>query len=476
MRALVLTAAAIVVIATVFLSRTPSVPLILRLSDSSTSNSTNSVSTNDETIHSTSTSSPGELPYFPATAYVVLPNETTTFNDAENNPYYQIIEFHGNEDMLKLAHTLMKGQFCKHVLPPEWMKEEDDSSRTQNILINVTFNCQDLFDHSGMGTGNFLLAFYALRMIAHAVGNIAISYHCPDAEETQTALVLPWLTGFFPAVEHVVPLQDRQRPTVPEACTHFNQIALGYKIPAMRYDMRRMALALVGEDVATMAGLNTSFYSDAPPDGAVMQLPVDLTKPLYPHTELDDVVLHFRCGDLINSDHKSFGFISFHSFSRHISSDARLIGIVTQPFDTQEAQMRPLEQTDLHTDRCRLVVTQFVQHLEERFPQARVRIRNDANETIALTFARMIMAQQIVSPISTFSVVPALATFGTGYIREPDFEKAPNWFLLHPNVSTLVDNVHLIQEPVLMAAELKKLWGDDGSAVLEWFQNDGTVR
>jgi hypothetical protein len=473
MRSLFLTAAAIVVIVTFFLSRTPSVPLILRLpEENSTNNSTNSILTSDETIHNTSTSSPSDLPYFPETAFVFLPNETTTSNDAEQN-YYQIISFHGNEDMLKLAHTLMKGQFCKHVLPQEWISED---SRTQNILVNVTFSCQDLFDYSGMGTGNFILAFYALRMIAHALGNIEIAWQCPDATETQTALVLPWLTGFFPAVEHVVPLKDRQQPTILEACTHFNQIALGYKIPAMRYDMRRMALALVGEKVATNADFNTSFYSNPPPDGSVMQLPVHLTKPLYPQTDLDDVVLHFRCGDLIDSDHKSFGFISFHSFSRHVSSEAKSIGIVTQPFDTQDAQMRPLEQTDLHTDRCRLVVTQFVQYLEERFPQARVRIRNDAKETIALTFARMILAQQIISPISTFSVVPALATFGTGYIREPDFEKAPNWFLLHPNVSTLVDNVHLIQEPVLMAAELKKMWGDDGSAVLDWFQNAGAVR
>ncbi|GAX12608.1 hypothetical protein FisN_13Lh069 [Fistulifera solaris] len=446
MRVLFVTAAAIVVILTVFWSRTTSVPLILHLPDSTdTRNSTDSVLTSDETIHSTSSFSLGTLPYFPETAYVILPNETTTTKtsyDAENH-YYQIISFHGNEDMLKLAHTLMKGQFCKHVLPQEWMNED---SRTQNILVNVTFRCQDLFDYSGMGTGNFILAFYALRMIAHAVGNIEISW------------------------------QYRQQPTIQEACTHFNQIALGYKIPAMRYDMRRMALALLGEDVVTMDDINSSFYYNAPPDGSVMQLPVHFAKPLYPHIELDDVVLHFRCGDLINSDHKSFGFISFHSFSQHVSSEARSIGIVTQPFDTQDAQMRPLEQTDLHTDRCRLVVTQFVHHLEERFPQARVSIRNDAKETIALTFARMILAQQIVSPISTFSVVPALATFGTGYIREPDFEKAPNWFLLHPNVSTLVDNVYLIQEPVLMAAELKKMWGDNGSAVLDWFQNEGAVR
>lgn len=443
-----LLAATIVLVAVIFLSGTLS-PITLR-EDTIASN------TNDNVLHSETFNS-SQLPYLPETAYILHPNETT---------YYQIIQYNDNEGLLRLAHTLMKGQFCNQI--KEWIEEE------QTILVNVTFSCQAMFDHSGMGSGNIVLAFYALRMVAHTVGHIHVQIQCSDAEQTQKELLLPWLTGFFPAVEHIVPRDMRNRPTVEEACTHFNRIALGYMIPAMRYDMRRMALALVGVPDQLIAGdKNTSFYTNTPPDGANMRLSVNPQEPLYPSTELDEVVLHFRCGDLINSDHKSFGFMSFQSFSRHISPEARSIGIVTQPFDAKDAQMRPLEQTSMHIDRCRLVVTKFVQHLEEQFSQARIRIRNDVNETIALTVARMIMAKQTITAISTFSVVPALATFGSGYIREPDFDKAPNWFLMHPNVSTLVDNVYLIQEPVLMAAELKKMWGDDGSAALEWFQNGG---
>ena len=329
-----------------------------------------------------------------------------------------------------------------------------------------------MFKYSAMGTGNFILVFYALRLIAHALGHIDVSIRCSDAEQTKKILVLPWLTGFFPAVKHTVPVANRTKPTVEQACTHANQIALGYKIPAMRYDMRRMALALVGiPDEHTVR--DYSFYTNAPLDGSILQLPViNIQEPFYPNTELDDVILHFRCGDLINSDHRSFGFMSFHSFSRHISSQARSIGIVTQPFNGNDAQMRPLEQKEINMDRCRRLVTLFVQHLTERFPQARITIRNDANETIALTFARMIMANQTITAISTFSVVPALVTFGSGYIREPDFVKVPTWFLMRPNVSTLVDDVYLIREPVLMATKVKQMWGDDGTAVLEWFQNN----
>ena len=466
MRALFLTAAAIVVfITTIFVPWTFYVP-ILRFEET------------DHVLLQTEETAPSlnARPYLPETAYVM-----TTLNSTTSS-YYQVIRYHGNEELLKLSRTFMKGQFCKHVLPREWMseeEEEDDHNESSRILVNVTFGCQDMFEHSGMGTGNFMLTFYALRLMAHTIGHIDVSIHCHDAEQTKKALILPWMTGFFPAVEHVVPLQSRTKPTVEEACTHFNQIALGYQIPAMRYDMRRMALALVGVSDEHIAVRDDSFYTNTPPDGSLMQLSVNhMDEPLYPDTELDDVILHFRCGDLINSDHKSFGFMSFQSFSRHISAQARSIGIVTQPFDDKNgAQMRPLEQTDMNMDRCRLVVTQFVRYLKERFPQARISIRNDVNETIALTVARMIMANQTITAISTFSVVPALATFGSGYIREPDFDNAPNWFLMHPNVSTLVENVILIEEPVLMAANLKSMWGDDGSAVLEWFQNtSGEVR
>jgi hypothetical protein len=87
----------------------------------------------------------------------------------------------------------------------------------------------------------------------------------------------------------------------------------------------------------------------------------------------------------------------------------------------------------------------------------------------------MIMAKQTISPISSFSVFPALATFGKGYIRRPDYRKAPNLWLKSPPVDELFDNIELIEEPNrLMAAEVKGLrnlpGGNDN--VFKWFQND----
>ena len=54
-------------------------------------------------------------------------------------------------------------------------------------------------------------------------------------------------------------------------------------------------------------------------------------------------------------------------------------------------------------------------HLQSHFPTARITIRNGRNEPVTMAFARMIMANQTLAmPPSTFSVFPAVVSFGTG--------------------------------------------------------------
>jgi hypothetical protein len=189
---------------------------------------------------------------------------------------------------------------------------------------------------------------------------------------------------------------------------------------------------------------------------------------------LDDAVLHFRGGDLFNSNHPGFGFMKFSAFSKHISPDTKSIGIVTQPFDSG-GQQRQGDSSSQKQQRHRLVVMALVDFLKEKFPQARITIHNGRNETIALAYARMIMADQTMAGISSFGVFPSLASFGTGYIRKPDYRKGPNQFLINPPIDQIVDNVVFMEEPNrLMAGTVKRMFqrpnGQD--EVLEWFKND----
>jgi hypothetical protein len=350
------------------------------------------------------------------------------------------------------------------------------------ITVNITFGCRELFEKSDMGTGNFIALLYGMRLAALVYGNVGLHFICFDAIETKNDLILPWLTGWFPprpvSENSSIPI------TVQQACGNYDTQPLSYMYKEIQYDLRKMAVGLMGvpqPDHPSALFAEKLRPRDLDSSGimsrSISQIPIDLEteSPPFPATEyeLDDAVLHFRCGDLMDSRHPSFGFMKFSGYTRHISPEAQSIGILTQPFDVG-AQSRQADASQHKRDRCRTVVYSLVEYIEERYPSARVRIHNSVNESIALTFARMIMANQTIAGISSFGVIPAVSTFGRGYIRWPDYPKAPNKWLLNPRIDELADNVVLFHEPKrIMVGAMKGLWQNEGEqGVLEWFWND----
>ena len=207
-----------------------------------------------------------------------------------------------------------------------------------------------------------------------------------------------------------------------------------------------------------------------------------------PPLEFDDAVIHFRCGDLLSTQLASYGFLTFDGYSRHISkTTTRTIGILTQPFGTTDrtaastsvatAQIRTLDSgTAQQIGRCRTLVHAFVDHLQERFPDATITIRNSESETIALAYARMVMATQVIGSMSTFSLFPILGTFGTGYYLRPKMYDPSMWlthrvypvtnFINPPSNFVLFDDAN-----VLVGTQTKDLWDNHGDdIVLEWFR------
>ena len=173
------------------------------------------------------------------------------------------------------------------------------------------------------------------------------------------------------------------------------------------------------------------------------------------------------------SRHPSFGFMKFSGFSKWISPSARSIGIVTQPFEVS-GQTRKEDSGAFKRQKCKDLVLAITDHLTEKFPSAQISIHNSVNETIALSFARMIMANQTIVGISSFGVFPALTSFGTGYIRKPDHHKQPNQWLLDPCFDAASYGKVLIEEPNLLwvsqLTNLRKMGGE--AKVIEWFRND----
>jgi hypothetical protein len=391
------------------------------------------------------------------------PEELEELEDDMPERNVTVIEWHGLPAMEQFINGYWEGNlFCETV----------DALRLADphvpIQFQITFGCQELFEESCCGTGNFLGLFYGMRLAAQVYQDVEIQFTCHDAEQTRNHLILPWFTGVFPARSF------RQKSRFPDltpqdVCGGVYQQPVGHMIHIIQQELRHMAVSLVGR-----SGANDEFTATASYEPMfVPQLsPLsNRTAAPFADVELDDAVLHFRCGDLMDSTHSSFAFMNFRGYTRHISPDVQSIGILTQPF-AQDTPLQRLIDSGAHIrDRCRTVVYSLVEYIQERFPQVTVRIHNE--ESIALTYSRMILAKQAISGISTFGVMPAVATFGTGYARIPDHPVEVNQWLLRPRIDTLVSNVVLIEDPKMPVEHIKMLWEREGEeGVLAWFRND----
>jgi hypothetical protein len=348
------------------------------------------------------------------------------------------------------------------------------------VIVNATFNCNELFSYSYMGSGNYVWLMYSMRLAAQKLKHVDLYLACDDAEETKHKLIVPWFTGRFYARNDD---DEFQTLSVPSVCGSYVVAPVVPIYNSIQRDLRRMAIGLVGipsPDHPSAAFARTHlFRKDQDDSSSLMQLsdPAEGDIPPFPNSEflLDDVVIHFRCGDLMESENPAYGIMKFSSYAYHISPEARSIGIVTQPFDDKDTIQTRIEDTKgMQRARSRTVVTSFVAYIRLRFPNARIQIHTGPKETIALAFARMVMANQTISALSSFSVFPTIATFGTGYVLKPDNPKAPSWWLLSPRIDEIANNVVLFEDvPPLMAPQIKTLWETTGAQdILDWFWND----
>jgi hypothetical protein len=419
------------------------------------------------------------------------------------------------------------------------------------ISILYEISCYDLYKLSEHGTGNYIQVIYFMRMAVKFMPNVKIRLNVTcienDSPEFYTNYVLPWFTGvwYTPSeterLQHIADIQ-RYNSSITDIgderyCGHYklNPIAVMYK--EMQYDVRRMAVALVGsqpfindddrnnESRNEITGeikkfLNENIYE---PERAVslrytrIQSTQNISlKPgtiqgrfntkttnIVPLLQLqqsnnkniifDDAVIHFRCGDLLITD-LAYGFLTFHGYSRHISSSVRSIGILTQPFGKVKKSTVGEEQQSSIADqgrtmdtknevvarRCLTLVYAFKQYLEEKFPNATVEIRNDRTETVALAYARMVMAKQVVGSMSTFSIYPVIGSFGTGYYMRPKSMEEPScWAENDMFPISIIQDLRTVifdENNTLEGRDVRELWngrGDD--VILKWFRNDGDM-
>jgi hypothetical protein len=404
-----------------------------------------------------------------------------------------VISYEGIPGLDLLAGSIWFGNHVCESIADFRELHTNQRMRPVTVVVNVTFGCLDYYQHSSIGSGNVVLALYMVRASLALLGNVELHFVCHDAYETRAQLVLPWFTGTW----YYGAPTTRNRTLQEDACAPFWGAVLDHVYRDMQADLRRMANALLrvngssgGGTTATAASTVRGLAAVAAVAAApalpsspkfVPHLPNE--PPLYKNIDtLDDAVIHFRCGDLLDSDLAGYGFWTFDGYVRHISSAAKRIGILTQPFaeNNTYVQQRYLDNANaIQNDRCKTLALALQDYIQERHPHATVSIHNNAQETIALSTARLVLANQSIGGRSTFSVFPIVATYGTGYYLQPQSLTPCNWLgrlnpnlLLDPDTGTR-PNVILFDEPhQKIGSHVSKLWDSNGTeAVLDWFRS-----
>jgi hypothetical protein len=331
----------------------------------------------------------------------------------------------------------------KMTLKDDWDTPRNDTGNQSKPLLNATMNCTEMVKQERFGQGNWVTALYCVR-VAAAKAQVDFQFQCSDGRDSQENLLLPWFDGYYsaPNASHSWPYTGTL-PTQVQACTpKYPQIRVDKMADQITDRVRNMAVTLVGSSDATRR------HAEVPLD----------QPPLIPNVVLDDVVIHFRCGDIMGGGRRTdFGMIKFMEYLKWISPEARSIGILTQPFDA--SRNRRVDRGRVSS--CRNATYLLVETLQGFLPETRIAIHNGPNETLPLAYARLVMANQSFTTLSSFGIFPVIGTFGHGYFQRGNRGVNPFANFL----PELMPNLHMMTAPVLTMGAMRNM---NLTSILEW--------
>ena len=293
------------------------------------------------------------------------------------------------------------------------------------VLVNLTLNCTHITHDAGLGTGNWLVAFYMTRILS-SYANAHFQFQCHNNDCSWSEDVLAHLQQCYPPLDqdhwpvHTVPIPVTEKLL---CAWDMFQAPVSLALSDIQKDMRRLVRTVLPHSdkpppppttttlVATNGGV-------APPP--VLYIPThrySATRWFGNNVFFDDVAIHFRCGDVLNLTRPrgDYGITRFAEYTKRISPEARSIGIVTQPFEP--SRNRPHDQA--HTGPCQTLVESLVRYLRRSLPHVEsIAIRNGPHETLVLAYVRLAVANQTLTSLSSFSAFPILAQYGENHFEK----------------------------------------------------------
>jgi hypothetical protein len=366
---------------------------------------------------------------------------------------------------------------------------------TDNVPLHITvnFSCTHLFSKSGGGTGNWLIAFYAMRLATQSRGRTRLTLTCTDALVARNTLIVPWVLGDFGS-EKLARNVHRYPPlSTSSVCggKRISSMPLVYMLPSMEYEMRRMIGDLGVGSVHPDPHAHLQLPSAIGTDRNVIK--TDLT---------EDAVLHVRCGDVLEKGHDGYNFYKFiwykqlieqyKSKNKHVKS----IGLITQPlFHTHHNRLK--DASAIRRQRCNTLVVALKQYLSSLDGIDSVNIHNDAS--LVTTYKRLIQAPLLIGGSSSFIALPAIARANKiTYLVCPDYttSSSPNqWMRMnqgkddnklgtrkdlylqyyHQQMTKLEKRITWVEPPskwVTSSKNLTQQWNNSDDTVLEWFLSE----
>jgi hypothetical protein len=204
-----------------------------------------------------------------------------------------------------------------------------------------------------------------------------------------------------------------------------------------------------------------SYFLQDDPTFAPPTIPFPAPFTRIPNITLDEIALHFRCGDVMGgADRNDYGMIQFTEYIKWIDPNTTTIGILTQPFDKSLVR----RQDSGKINDCRQAVYLLVDYLQGHYPKATITIRNNEKETLPLTYARIVMAKQAFTSLSSFGIFAVIATYGKGYFQRGNQGVNP----FTGDLPQRLPNLTEMTAPVLGALTIRKM---GLNATLAWFVN-----
>ena len=274
-------------------------------------------------------------------------------------------------------------------------------------------------------------------------------------------------------------LYDPPKPTIMMACQGMGRIPFQYVSEYARNDLRYMANNVLSLSFsASSTNSDTILMPRNNSDNAHAIANIsninnnnnnNNVKRKEQKIIIDDVAIHFRCGDILTKSLKNnnnYGLVKFDAYKKRIPTNNNLgsgsatiatIGIITAPFE--DVHRRKQDRDDRSGEMCKIIVDTLRDYLQTHFPDTTITVRNDPNESIPIVLSRLIHAKYNFCVRSTFCLFPSIAAYGTSFVQKD----GTAYFF--EQISKVYNNIILMDEPFLLTNQIHNI---GFNSTLEW--------